>query len=70
MRIKDVITEGDNQTLCAIRVIGFCGVALMGSAVLIGTGIAEVGIGISAIITAIGAGIKLKGDGDGHSVSR
>ena len=64
MRITDVITEKDNSTLCAIRIIGFSGVGLMAGAIFIGSGIAEVGIGIGAIITAIGGAIKLKGDGN------
>jgi len=62
MRITDVITERDNSTLCAIRIIGFSGIGLMAGAILVGTGIAEVGIGVAAIITSIGGALKLKGE--------
>lgn len=64
MRITDVITERDNNTFCAIRIIGFSGIGLIATAIMVGTGIAEVGIGVAAIITSIGGALKLKGDGN------
>ena len=63
MRITDAITEKDNNTLCSIRVMGFSGISLVAMAILVGTGAAEVGVGVSAIIAAVGGAIRLKGDG-------
>ena len=62
MKLKDAITEKDNETFCAVRIIGFLGVALVGSAIVVGAAPLEVGAGIAAIITAIGGGIRLKGE--------
>ena len=61
--IHDALTERDNETYCAIRIIGFLGVALVGTAIVVGTAPLEVGAGIGAIITAIGGGIRLKNEG-------
>lgn len=63
MKLKDALTEKDNETFCAIRIIGFLGVALVGSAIVVGAAPLGVGAGIAAIITAIGGGIRLKGEG-------
>ena len=57
--IKDALTERNNETYCAIRIIGFLGVALVGSAIVVGAAPLEVGAGIAAIITAIGGGIQI-----------
>ena len=61
--IKNVLTERDNETYCAIRIIGFAGVALVGSAIVVGAAPLEVGAGIAAIIGALGGGIRLKNEG-------
>lgn len=61
--IKDAITERDNETFCAIRIIGFMGVGLVATAVVVGAAPLEVGAGIAAIITSLGAGIRLKNEG-------
>jgi len=61
--IHDALTERDNSTFCAIRIIGFLGVALVGSAIVVGAAPLEVGAGIAAIITSLGAGIRLKNEG-------
>ena len=61
--IKDALTEKDNETYCAIRIIGFAGVALVGAAIVVGAAPLEVGAGIAAIITSLGAGIRLKNEG-------
>lgn len=61
--VKDVLTERDNETFCAIRIIGFLGVALVGTAIVVGAAPLEVGAGVGAIITAIGGGIRLKNEG-------
>ena len=61
--VKDALTEKDNETYCAIRIIGFAGVALVGSAIVVGTAPLEVGAGIAAIIGAVGGGIRLKNEG-------
>lgn len=61
--IHDALTEKDNETFCAIRIIGFLGVALVGSAIVVGAAPLEVGAGVAAIITAIGGGIRLKNEG-------
>ena len=61
--LKDALTERDNETYCAIRIIGFLGVALVGTAIVVGAAPLEVGAGIAAIITSIGGGIRLKNEG-------
>ena len=61
--IKNALTERDNETYCAIRIIGFAGVALVGTAIVVGAAPLEVGAGIAAIITSLGAGIRLKNEG-------
>ena len=60
---KNALTERDNETYCAIRIIGFAGVALVGAAIVVGAAPLEVGAGIAAIITSLGAGIRLKNEG-------
>ena len=61
--LHDAITERDNTTYCAIRIIGFAGVALVGTAIVVGAAPLEVGAGIAAIIGALGGGIRLKNEG-------
>lgn len=61
--VKDALTERDNETFCVVRIIGFLGVALVGTAIVVGAAPLEVGAGIAAIITAIGGGIRLKNEG-------
>ena len=61
--IHDALTERDNETYCAVRIIWFLGVALVGAAIVVGAAPLEVGAGIGAIITAIGGGIRLKNEG-------
>ena len=61
MKIREVVTKADNETLCEIRIIG-----VVGSVAVIGAGLLalpalEIGGGIAAIITAIGGAIRLKG---------
>ncbi len=64
MKIKHLLTESDNETFCAIRVIGFVGVGLVASAIFVGAAPLEVGAGIAAIIGAVGGSIRMKGDGN------
>lgn len=61
--IRDALTEKDNETYCAIRIIGFLGVALVGSAIVVGAAPLEVGAGVAAIMGALGGGIRLKNEG-------
>jgi hypothetical protein len=61
--VKTALTERDNETFCAIRIIGFLGVALVGSAIVVGAAPLEIGAGIAAIIGALGGGIRLKNEG-------
>ena len=61
--VKDALTEKDNETYCAIRIIGFLGVALVGTAIVVGAAPLEVGAGVAAIIGALGGGIRLKNEG-------
>jgi hypothetical protein len=61
--LKNALTERDNETYCAIRIIGFAGVALVGAAIVVGAAPFEVGAGVAAILTAIGGGIRLKNEG-------
>lgn len=62
MILKNIFTEKDNETYDAIRVLGFVGCGLVGAAIFVGAAPLEVGAGIAAIITAIGGGVKLKGE--------
>lgn len=59
--LKDLLTQSDNQTYCAIRLLGFVGVVMVGAAAVIGSAPLEVGMGVAAVITAIGGSIRLKG---------
>lgn len=61
--VRDALTEKDNETYCAIRIIGFLGVALVGSAIVVGAAPLEVGAGVAAIMGALGGGIRLKNEG-------
>jgi len=61
MKINDIVTQSDNETFCAIRVLGFVGAGIVLSALIIGAAPAEAGIGIAAIITAVGGSLRLKG---------
>lgn len=61
--LKDALTERDNETYCAVRIIGFLGVALVGAAIVVGAAPLEVGAGVAAIIGALGGGIRLKNEG-------
>jgi len=60
--IHDALTERDNTTYCAIRILGFVGVGLVGAAIFVGAAPFEVGAGVAAILTAIGGGIRLKNE--------
>ena len=63
MSVKAIFTENDNRTFCAIRVLGFIGVGLVGAGIVIGAAPAEIGLGVAAIIGSVGGAIKWKGDG-------
>jgi hypothetical protein len=61
MKIREVFTRADNSTLCEIRVLG-----VMGTLAVIGAGFLalpalEIGAGVSAVITALGGSIRLRG---------
>ena len=60
--IHDALTERDNTTYCAIRILGFVGVGLVGAAIFVGAAPLEVGAGVAAILTAIGGGVRLKNE--------
>ena len=60
--IHDALTERDNTTYCAIRILGFVGVGLVGAAIFVGAAPFEVGAGVAAILTAIGGGVRLKNE--------
>jgi len=60
MKIKEIWTKSDNETLCEIRVLGALGaVAVIGAGFLALPAI-EIGGGVAAIITAIGGAIRLR----------
>jgi hypothetical protein len=61
--ITDALTERNNETFCAIRILGFLGVGLVGVAIVVGAAPLEVGAGVAAILTAIGGGVRLKNEG-------
>ena len=60
--LKNAFTESDNETFCVIRILGCVGVVLVGTAIFVGAAPLEVGAGVGAIITAIGGGVRLKGE--------
>ena len=62
MNAKEMFTERDNQTLCVLRILGTIGVLFVGGAAVLGVSAFEVGAGVAAIITAIGGGVRLKGE--------
>lgn len=62
MNAKEIFTERDNQTLCVLRILGTIGVLFVGGAAVLGVSAFEVGAGVAAIITAIGGGVRLKGE--------
>ena len=63
MRVKELFTEGDNTTGCAVRVLGFIGMGLLGVGLIIGAAPAEIGLGVAAIVGSVGGAIRMKGDG-------
>jgi hypothetical protein len=63
MKIREMLTESNNDTLCAIRILGFVGIGLVGAGLIVGAAPAEIGLGVAAVIGAVGGSIKLKGDG-------
>ena len=60
--MKDAFTEKDGDTFCVVRILGFVGIGLVGGAMVLGAAAFEVGAGCAAIITSIGAGVRLKGE--------
>ena len=60
--IRDAFTERNNETWCVVRILGFVGIGLVGGAMVLGAAAFEVGAGCAAIITSIGAGVRLKGE--------
>lgn len=60
--ITDAFTERNNETWCVVRILGFIGIGLVGGAMVLGAAAFEVGAGCAAIITSIGAGVRLKGE--------
>ena len=64
MNVKEIFTESDNATLCVVRVLGIVGMGLLGAGVLVGAAPAEIGLGVAAIIGAVGGSIRMKGDGN------
>lgn len=63
MNVKEILTESDNTTLCVVRVLGLVGMGLLGAGVLVGAAPAEIGLGVAAIVGAVGGSIRIKGDG-------
>lgn len=61
MKPSEIFTQSDNLTLCAMRVMGFIGLGVVATAVVIGAPALEAGAGIAAIVTAVGGAIRLKG---------
>ena len=60
--IKDALTENDSKTYCVIRILGVIGIGIVGVAVAIGAAPLEAGAGVAAVLTAIGGGVRLKGE--------
>ena len=60
--IKQALTENGNESYCVIRILGVVGIGIVGMAVVIGAAPLEAGAGVAAVITAIGGGVRLKGE--------
>lgn len=60
--VHDALTENDNDTYCVLRILGCVGVAMVGTAMVLGAAAFEVGAGVAAIITSVGASLRLKGE--------
>ena len=60
--IKHALTENNNEAYCVIRILGVVGIGIVGVAVVIGAAPLEAGAGVAAILTAIGGGVRLKGE--------
>lgn len=61
MKISEVFTKSDNATLDEIRVLGVIGVVAVIGAGFMALPAIEIGAGVSAIITAIGGAVRLRG---------
>lgn len=61
MKIREVFTKSNNDTLCEIRVLGVIGTAAVIGAGFLALPAIEIGGGVAAIITAIGGAVRLRG---------
>ena len=61
MKLKQIFTHNDNETLCEIRVLGVVGTLAVIGAGFLALPALEIGAGVSAVITALGGSIRLRG---------
>ena len=61
MKISEMFTKGDNETLCEIRILGVIGTLAVIGAGFIALPALEIGGGVAAVITALGGSIRLRG---------
>ena len=61
MRLKELVTKGDNDTLCEVRVLGVFGAVADITGGFLALPALEIGGGVAAIITALGGAIRLRG---------
>lgn len=62
MRLGEVFTKSDNQTLDEIRILGVVGVVAVIGAGFLALPAIEIGGGVAAILTAIGGAVRLRGN--------
>ena len=60
MKFTDIFTENDNATFCAMRIMGFIGLGIVATAVVISAAPLEAGAGVAAVIASVGGSIRLK----------
>jgi len=62
VKIKELFTRSDNATLDEIRVLGALGVIAVVTGGFIALPVLEIGGGVTAILTALGGAIRLRGN--------
>ena len=61
MNVREVFTKSDNATLDEVRVLAVIGVVAVIGVGFMALPALEVGAGVAAIITSLGASIRLRG---------
>ena len=61
MKLRELFTHDDNETLCEIRVLGAMGVIAVVTGGFLALPVLEIGGGVAAILIALGGAMKLRG---------